>query len=162
MTVKTITIGFGAAGLAAMLCLGSARDARAYEDAEAKFQKLDKNGDGKISEDEFEESAEAKFKMMDTNGDEKLSVAELSAARDSMGGKASDKLQATAAEKVKMMDTNHDGVISEDEFEESSKMMFQKLDADHDGYVTKAEMKAGHEKMKAEGAGAGAEKKEKK
>jgi Ca2+-binding EF-hand superfamily protein len=156
MTVKNITIGIGATGLAALLCLGAARDARANEDVDAKFQMMDKNGDGKISKDEHEDAAEEKFKRMDTNHDDKLTAAEMDAAHEKMMGKAGEraggKARLSSSEKIKMIDTNHDGVVSEDEFEESSKMMFEKLDADKDGYVTKAELKAGHDKMMDKGS----------
>lgn len=33
------------------------------------FQKMDKDGDGKISEDEFQEATEKKFEHLDENGD---------------------------------------------------------------------------------------------
>ena len=34
-----------------------------------------------------------------------------------------------------------------DEHAAGARMMFDKMDTDHDGYLTKAELKAGHEKM---------------
>jgi Ca2+-binding EF-hand superfamily protein len=147
MTVKTITIGIGATGLAALLCMGGARDARAHEDVDAKFQMMDKNGDGKISAEEHEEGAEEMFKKMDANGDGKVTIVEMDTAHEKMMGKAGGKPRMTSSEKIKVIDTNKDGVVSEDEFEESSKVMFEKLDTNKDGYVTKAELKAGHDKM---------------
>ncbi|MGR6035776.1 MAG: EF-hand domain-containing protein [Candidatus Nitrosoglobus sp.] len=47
---------------------------------EDMFQKMDKNGDGKISKQEFEEAANNKFERMDTNKDGYISKAEFEAA----------------------------------------------------------------------------------
>jgi hypothetical protein len=44
------------------------------------FQKMDKNGDGKISKQEFEEAANNKFERMDTNKDGYISKEEFEAA----------------------------------------------------------------------------------
>jgi Ca2+-binding EF-hand superfamily protein len=52
----------------------------------------------------------------------------------------------SAADKIKMFDTNGDGVLTADEHAAAAKSMFDKIDTDHDGYITKAEMKAGHDK----------------
>ena len=43
-----------------------------------KFAKMDKNGDGMISDDEFEDKTEEKFTAIDTNGDDKISKEEMS------------------------------------------------------------------------------------
>jgi Ca2+-binding EF-hand superfamily protein len=52
----------------------------------------------------------------------------------------------TAAEKIKIVDTNGDGVLTADEHAAAAISMFEKMDVDHDGYLTKAELKVGHEK----------------
>ncbi|ADE13405.1 Calcium-binding EF-hand-containing protein [Nitrosococcus halophilus Nc 4] len=44
------------------------------------FQKLDEDGDGKISEDEFEEAMEEKFERMDKDDDDLLTQEEWEAA----------------------------------------------------------------------------------
>ena len=49
---------------------------------------------------------------------------------------------------MKMMDSNGDGMLSADEHAAGAKAMFDKLDADHDGFVTAAEMDAAHKGMK--------------
>jgi len=73
--------------------------------------------------------------------------AKMTAAHQKLTGKKAEKGEMTAAEKIKMMDTNADGVMSADEHAAGAKMMFEKMDTDHDSYLTKAEMKAGHEKF---------------
>jgi Ca2+-binding EF-hand superfamily protein len=147
MTVKTITIGIGASGLAALLCLGATSDARADESVDAKFQMMDTNGDGKISAEEHAAGSKTMFETMDANRDGKVTVVEMETVQEKMGGKAGGKMKMSAAEKMKVIDVNKDGVITEEEFESGSKSMFDKLDADKDGYVTKAELQAGHDKM---------------
>jgi Ca2+-binding EF-hand superfamily protein len=154
MTKRMLSIGLGAAGMAAIFCFPSVRAARAAGgDPDMAFEKIDQNSDGKISPDEFAAAHKAKFTKMDTNGDGKLSVDEMLTAEEhheKMTGKAPSKaMTEMMTEKIKKMDTNGDGFLSEEEFMAGSKTMFDKMDTNHDGYLSKAEFKAGHEKMKA-------------
>ena len=87
------------------------------------------------------------FSKMDTNADGKVTAAEMTAAHQRMSGKKTEKGEMTSAEKIKQFDTNGDGVLTADEHATGAKSMFDKMDADHDGYLTKAEVKAGHEKF---------------
>jgi Ca2+-binding EF-hand superfamily protein len=154
MTHRTFTTGLGTLGIAASLLLASMHDARAHEDLDAEFQKMDKNGDGKISGDEHAAHAKEKFAKMDTNGDGKVTASEMEAAferRDNKligrEDKAGANMEMSAADKFKMMDTNNDGVLTADEHAAAARAMFDKMDADHDGALTKAELKAGHVKV---------------
>ena len=63
-------------------------------------------------------------------------------------------LSAIAGEKtddmhdpMKMMDSNGDGMLSAEEHATGAKAMFDKLDADRDGFVTATEMDAAHRGM---------------
>lgn len=47
------------------------------------------------------------------------------------------------------MDTNHDGVISKEEHEEFGEKMFEKADTNHDGELSKEEVAAFHAKKQA-------------
>lgn len=51
------------------------------------------------------------------------------------------------------MDSDGDGLISVKEHAAGAKAMFERMDADHDGHVTAAEMDAGHAMMMKPGAG---------
>ena len=83
---------------------------------------------------------------MDTNADGKVTAAEMTAAHQNMTGKKAEKGEMTAAEKIEKLDTNGDGVSTEDEHAAGAKSMFEKMDTDHDSYLTKNELKTGHEK----------------
>lgn len=70
------------------------------------------------------------------------------------GGLMILSLSAMAGEKMgdmhdpmKMMDSNGDGMVSSSEHAAGAKAMFDKLDADRDGFVTATEMDAAHEGM---------------
>ena len=132
---------FGAAGL-----VGVALPSVAFADGEARFESMDTNGDGKISPDEHSAAASRMFEKMDTNADGKVTAAEMTAAKQNMTGKKAEKGEMTSAEKIKKFDTNGDGVLTADEHAAAAKTMFDKMDTDHDGYLSKAEVKAGHEK----------------
>ncbi len=45
------------------------------------------------------------------------------------------------------MDTNHDGVVTKKEFDAFHDKRFQELDANHDGKITREEMETGRQKM---------------
>lgn len=130
---------------------------------------MDSNGDGKISADEHAAGAKQMFTMMDGNGDRKVTAAEMEAARARITGQAaaggikgkvagamSNKKGApgamgtselSAAEKIKVVDKDGDGALNSDEHIAGSRLMFDKMDADHDGTLSKAELAAGHAKM---------------
>ncbi|MBC7990752.1 MAG: hypothetical protein H7Y19_14380 [Luteimonas sp.] len=54
---------------------------------------------------------------------------------------------------VRMMDANGDGKVSPEEHAAGAKLMFDKIDADHDGEVTAAEMDAAHKAAGSDGGG---------
>lgn len=134
-------LALGAAGL-----LGVAIPSVARADQEARFESMDTNGDGKVSPDEHAAAASRMFEKMDANGDGKVTAAEMTAAHQKVTGEKAEKGEMTAADKIKMFDTNGDGALTADEHAAAAKTVFDKMDTDHDGYLTKAEMKAGHDK----------------
>jgi Ca2+-binding EF-hand superfamily protein len=134
---------FSAAGVVGFALLPSAAFANSPD---TRFESMDANGDGTISPDEHAAAASAMFEKMDTNADGKVTAAEMTAAHQNMTGKKAGKGELTAAEKIKIVDTNGDGVLTADEHAAAAKTMFDKMDTDHDGHLTKAELKAGHQK----------------
>jgi len=148
---------------AALLGLPVGRPASAHDDA-GMFKKMDSNGDGKISADEHAAGAKMMFEMMDSNKDGKVTAAEMTAAHDKMmehkgdhEGKAhkDEKGQEmSAAEKIRVIDGNGDGAITSEEHAAGSKSMFDKMDTNHDGFLSKTEMTAGHAKLMNKAASA--------
>ena len=102
------------------------------------FAQLDKDGDGKISRAEWTRKPKA-FDRLDLNHDGFITREEAAEAHGKSavpkGGKA------VRRGRVAEMDTNGDGKIARDEWRGKSKA-FDRLDADHDGFLTREELLA--------------------
>jgi Ca2+-binding EF-hand superfamily protein len=107
-------------------------------DRKAKFQKLDADGDGKISRAEAasNQGLAKYFDQIDTNHDGFLTPAELQAQR-----------AKRAAAKLKAVDKDGDGRISRAEAEAKAPHLaknFDRLDVNKDGFISKDEIVAAH------------------
>jgi hypothetical protein len=118
---------------------------------ETRFAAIDTNHDGSLSNAELateqqkemqqarsalNQQLSAKFKQLDTNKDGQLSVQEFLAAAPALR-------TAEGPDQIRQrLDTNKDGKVSLDEFRTPEAAKFDKADANHDGTVTPAEMKA--------------------
>ena len=106
----------------------------------------DTNGDGKISREEANASLPGiakNFDAIDTNQDGFLSKEELAAAGEKRGR------GHRMLEHLKAADTNGDGKFSREEANASLPHIaknFDAIDTDKDGFVTKEELRAFHEK----------------
>ena len=129
------------AGLALVVGVCGVTLPRAALAEEPTFESMDTNGDGKISPDENAAVAARMFQTMDTNGDHKVTAAEMAAAYKKTTGGQMPKGAATAAEIIKSIDSNGDGVLSADEHAAVARAMFAAMDTNHDGYLSKAEVK---------------------
>lgn len=136
--------------------------------AEARFARMDKNGDAehKITHADFMAKAEARFAKLDANGDGQISPDEMKAAMERMHERMGGRHGPGGAMMppppggpggpghhgpgmFERLDTNHDGKISRDEMRAPVDRHFDKLDTNHDGFIDQAEMEAAHAKMKA-------------
>lgn len=95
-----------------------------------RLKAMDKNGDGKISKDEFT-GAEPLFKRIDADGDGVITKEEAEKFRPG-GGPGLDRFKA--------MDKNGDGKLSRDEFD-GPPAAFDRIDADNDGFITLPEIR---------------------
>lgn len=114
---------------------------------DGEYRKRDADGDGKVTRAELEQwersraiaTAQARnrelFAKLDTNRDGLLSPGEFAALVKDPGPIDVGPLMAR-------FDANRDQVVSLVEFRAGTLANFDKLDADHDGVVTAAEMKA--------------------
>ena len=102
------------------------------------FEDLDIDNDGKVSKEEIREIREIAVQSMDLNGDEKLSAEELMQQQ-------TKRAQLSVNRMIKELDTNGDGSLSFAELKKSRHIrnlrgMFDRLDNDNDGYISKDEV----------------------
>jgi hypothetical protein len=131
--------------LALAICLSAtaalAADPKA---ALSEFDGMDTNRDGRVSAAEHEAATQKMFRTMDGNGDGKVTAAEMDAAHKKVTGKNAAPGDMTGAEKIKAIDIDGDGVLMAAEHVAGSKAMFEKMDTNRDGQLSKDEWTAGH------------------
>jgi len=101
----------------------------------AHAKELDANGDGVVTREEMTAEVERTFAGYDRNGDGKLTADEYSGpggVRSAMGG--------FVKQHAKELDANGDGVITREELLNTALRMFDKADANHDGRLTPDEL----------------------
>lgn len=99
--------------------------------------RADANGDGNITRDEFLARPIEHFDRLDANDDGVLSEAE----RPQRGERGEHRQRAERRERPNH-DTDGDGVISRAEYAAMGASMFERLDANSDGQVTREEAQA--------------------
>jgi len=114
------------------------------------FETADTDGDGAISQAEFEAMTAARFATIDTDGDGLISPEEAQAQgpRGKFGkiGKDPEKRAERAAKMIEAKDTNGDGLLSVEELS-AEPNIFAMLDADGDGMISQEEFEEMRGKM---------------
>jgi len=105
--------------------------------AQAAFAKLDANGDGVVTQDEFVAAAKAKFAALDTGHAGKLTAAQIAASPA-----AQQRDLKIAEHVVKKLDTDGDGSVSLAEYLAGAKARFSRLDRSGDGYLDASDLGA--------------------
>lgn len=113
-----------------------------------RFAALDKNGDGKVSKDEFA-GPPARFAQLDADHDGFVTRQEAGGPGMPPGG------PGALPPRLKAMDKNNDGKVSRDEFTGPAPR-FDRIDADGDGYLTLQEVRQFAARAAAASPGQGA------
>ncbi len=116
-------------------------------------KRLDKDGDGKVSQSEFDGPSEH-FSQFDADGDGYLSESEAPTAPPQQGQRGNQQRQQRGGQKgqrggaesgadfVKRLDKDGDSKVSSDEFDGPANL-FTQLDKDGDGYLSESEAPSG-------------------
>ncbi len=126
--------------IAATACAGVASAAFAHGHgggkgprAERMFERMDTDGDGRVSREDARTFAAARFARLDTNSDGQVTKDERHAGR-----------KARQSERIAQMDTNGDGLISQADMmaaaQDRAARRFARLDTDGDGFISVADM----------------------
>jgi Ca2+-binding EF-hand superfamily protein len=99
------------------------------------LQKMDTNGDGRISLDEYLAAATARFKSIDTKNKGSIDAADLASSPQAM-----ERIDHRAEGLVKRLDTAGNGYVTQDEFVAAAQKRFARLDKNGDGKLTPDEL----------------------
>lgn len=102
------------------------------------YASMDLDADGGISTGEHATSASSTFIRMDANGDGLVGVEEMDAAEAGLGSARS----TDPAARIRAADADGDGQLSREEHARGARTMFDQMDADRDGRLTGAEIRA--------------------
>ncbi|MEX2452152.1 MAG: hypothetical protein WD407_14945 [Rhodospirillales bacterium] len=112
---------------------------------ERMFERLDTNKDGVISKEEYAKRGADRFGKVDADGDGKITQAEFETKAVE---RAQERAKKRAVRHFERLDTNKDGVIDAAETAARGDKRFARLDTDGDGKVTKAEAEAAKKKWR--------------
>jgi HlyD family secretion protein len=113
----------------------------------------DKDGDGKLSKDEAPSFLQDMFDTIDTNKDGVLDKAELSAMRGKRGGGAGGGGRGNF--NLMSNDKDGDGKVSRDEAAALPPQIFERMDANTDGFIDQAEIDTARQRFPGGGGQGG-------
>jgi Ca2+-binding EF-hand superfamily protein len=111
---------------------------RLPQNADQRMAAMDGNGDGVISEDEYEDAMTRVFRDLDADRNNRVSADELGSA----SGQQQDGM-LSPADRIRRIDLNTDGELTEEELERGAEQVFEILDASKDGTLDIGELKSG-------------------
>lgn len=98
---------------------------------------MDANGDGRISLDEYVAAATKRFQSIDTQNKGSITAADIAASPA-----VARRNQKMAQRLFDKLDANHDGVVTRDEYLAAAAARFDALDTAHSGKLTAQEIAA--------------------
>jgi len=101
------------------------------------LQKMDRNGDGRISLDEYLAEAGAKFKSIDSANKGRIDAADIAASPAAIA-----RIDRRAEHLVRRLDSAGAGYVTADEFAAAAQKRFARLDRNGDGRLTPDEFAA--------------------
>lgn len=105
------------------------------------YDNADADNDDRVSRAEFVAARDRQFARFDKNGDGAISSTDFAhAASYRRGLRKIDRALA-------VLDLNGDGSLSREEVHESGTPIFDRADADHDGYLTETELESVREAL---------------
>jgi hypothetical protein len=118
----------------------------AWAQSDPVFAHLDSNHDGRISLSEHGSAEKATFTRMDADHDGKLSAQEMASVRKVMTQLeiAAENVEAAALAQTKNARPGTKAATPTAEDAAVAQALFERLDANHDGSVSTAEMQAAH------------------
>ncbi|WP_422015036.1 EF-hand domain-containing protein [Reyranella sp.] len=114
--------------------------------------RYDANKDGAVTLDEWKAGQQARFKRLDTNGDGKLSPDELFARTPAAGNSVlpTDRQAGRQSGYFQLLDVDKDGSVTLTEFLAGSERNFTRCDLDKNGRIDTAECRQALQRKPAE------------
>jgi Ca2+-binding EF-hand superfamily protein len=103
------------------------------------LQKMDTNGDGRISEQEFLAAATARFQTIDSTNTGRVNAQQMLASPA-----AAQRVQQRAKRFVRRLDTAGNGYVTQDEVVAAAQKRFARMDRNGDGKLTPDELTLRH------------------
>ncbi len=116
------------------------------------LMRYDANKDGKVDRAEWKAAQEARFKRLDTNGDGKLTQDELFARTPAVGSSVlpTDRQAQRQSSYFQLLDADKDGVVTLAEFMAQADRNFARCDANQDGLIDTAECRQALQRTRAQ------------